>query len=50
MREEGFEEGCEVGQNLLVKAVERLRNGETSDQLRSSGIDEKTIALAQTIK
>lgn len=50
MREEGFEEGCEVGQNLLVQAVERLRNGETSEQLRASGIDEKTITLAQKIK
>ena len=44
------EEGREEGQNLLATVVLRLRNGETPEQILSSGVDSKTIELAETIK
>ena len=44
------EEGREEGQNLLATVVLRLRNGETPEQILASGVDAKTIELAETIK
>ena len=38
------------GQNLLATVVQRLRKGETPEQIQASGVDYKTIELAQTIK
>ena len=43
-------EGREEGQNLLATVVQRLRKGETPEQLQASGVDYKTLELAQTIK
>ena len=43
-------EGREEGQNLLATVVQRLRKGETPEQIQASGVDYKTIELAQTIK
>ena len=43
-------EGRAEGQNLLVTVVNRLRNGETAEQIIASGIDAETVALAQSIK
>lgn len=43
-------EGHEEGQSILVDAVKRLRAGETPEQLMKSGVDEKTVNLAMTIK
>lgn len=38
------------GQNLLMAVVNRLRNGETAEQIIASGVDAQTVALAQSIK
>ena len=43
-------EGRAEGQNLLVEVVQRLRKGETPEQIQASGVDLKTIKLAQSIK
>ena len=43
-------EGREEGQNLLAMVVQRLRKGETPEQILASGVDPKTIELAETIK
>ena len=43
-------EGREEGQNLLAAVVQRLRKGETPEQIKASGVDSKTIELAETIK
>ena len=45
-RREGRQEGRQEGQNILVTAIQRLRRGESADDLRADGIDENTIALA----
>ena len=50
IRAEGRAEGREEGQNLLATVVQRLRKGETPEQIQASGVDYKTIELAQTIK
>lgn len=42
--------GFAEGQNLLVAVVNRLRNGETAEQIIASGVDAHTVALAQSIK
>lgn len=47
---EGRAEGRAEGQNLLVAVVNRLRNGETAEQIIASGVDAQTVALAQSIK
>ena len=47
---EGFAEGRAEGQNLLATGVQRLRKGETPERILASGVDLKTIELAQTIK
>ena len=47
---EGRVEGRAEGQNLLVAVVNRLRNGETAEQIIASGVDAHTVALAQSIK
>ena len=46
----GRQEGRQEGQNILVEAVNRLRRGETPEQIVASGIDQKTVDLALTIK
>lgn len=38
------------GMNQLANAVTRLRSGETPEQLKTSGVDQKTIDLALAIK
>lgn len=38
------------GQSILLDAVKRIRAGETPEQLMKSGVDEKTVNLAMTIK
>ena len=48
--EKGLEKGIEKGQNLLVEAVQRLRSGETPEEIEKSGVDKKTVELAQTIR
>ena len=48
-RKEGLREGRNEGQTMLVDVVTRLRNGETPEQILATGIDPKTVELAQTI-
>ena len=44
------EEGREEGQNSLIEAIERLRNGESKEEIIASGIDEHTVELAEGVK
>ena len=50
LERKGIERGLAEGQNLLVAVVNRLRNGETAEQIIASGVDAQTVALAQSIK
>ena len=53
-RNEGLLEGRLVGrsegQNDLVKAIQLLRDGKSDTEVLQTGIDEKTLALAKTIR
>ncbi|WP_022773137.1 hypothetical protein [Butyrivibrio sp. AE2015] len=44
------EKGIEKGQTDLVEVIKRLRNGESSADIIESGVDERTVNLALTIK
>ena len=48
--ERGIEKGIEKGQNILVDTVNRLRGGETVENIIKSGVDMHTIELAKTIR
>lgn len=43
-------EGREEGQELLVTTIQRLKNGETPEAIKKSGVDKKTIKLAMTCR
>ena len=45
-----FLEGAEKGQNILVDVIQRLRNGESREDIIKSGVDEKTVDLAEGVK
>jgi hypothetical protein len=47
---QGEARGVEQGQSELVSAVQRLRAGESEEEIIKSGIDKHTVALALTIK
>ena len=47
---EGRLVGRSEGQNDLVKAIQSLRNGKSDAEILQTGIDEKTLALAKTIR
>ncbi len=47
---EGRAEGKSEGQNLLVSVVQRLRAGQAPEEIIKSGVDEKTVELALTIR
>ena len=49
-RLEGIQEGRNEGQNDLVKAMQLLRDGKSDTEGLQTGIDEKTLALAKTIR
>ena len=49
-RLEGIQEGRNEGQNDLVKAIQLLRDGKSDTEVLQSGTDEKTLALAKTIR
>ena len=49
-RAAGITEGKSEGQNLLVSVVQRLRAGEIPEEIINSGVDEKTVELALTIR
>ena len=46
----GILQGIDEGQNKLVKAIELLRAGKTTEEIAKTGIDQKTIDLAVAIK
>ena len=43
-----IDKATKSGQQLLVSVVQRLKNGETQEDIRESGVDEETIKLAMT--
>ena len=43
----GIKQGIEQGQDLLIEAARRLRNGESPEQLWEKDFDKETIAKAQ---
>ena len=49
-RIEGKAEGKAEGESLIVSVVQRLRKGESRENIIASGIDEQTVVLAETIK
>lgn len=49
-RTEGRQEGRREGENILVDTVMRLRNGESPEQIVASGVEQRTVDLALTIK
>lgn len=49
-RKEGIEVGRTAGQNDLVEAIRRLREGESREELLASGLDEHTVDLAMVVK
>ncbi|MBR3516032.1 MAG: hypothetical protein IKO10_06935 [Lachnospiraceae bacterium] len=48
--EKGIEVGRTTGQNDLVEAIRRLREGESREELLASGLDEHTVDLAMVVK
>ncbi len=48
-KKEGIIEGRLEGESLIVSIVQRLRNGESRESIVASGVDEKTVTLAETI-
>ena len=46
----GEEKGIEKGQNILVNVIQRLRNGESREDIIKSGVNEKTVDLAEEVK
>ena len=48
--EKGIEKGIEKGQNILVNVIQRLRNGESREDIIKSGVNEKTVDLAEEVK
>ena len=46
----GIEKGIEKGQNLLVKAIQLLREGKNDEYILKEGIDEHTLELAKACK
>lgn len=49
-RQEGRKEGRQEGENILANTVKRLRNGESPEQIVASGVEQRTVDLAMTIK
>lgn len=49
LEEKGRTEGRKEGQDLLVAVVNRMRDGETKEQIAASGVDAETIAYAESI-
>jgi len=48
-RKEGIKEGRKEGQILLVEVISRLNKGESREQILASGVDEKTLELAEGV-
>ena len=47
---DGEIKGIEEGQSKLVDAIQRLREGESREEIIASGIDEHTVGLAEAVK
>ncbi|MBR1471204.1 MAG: hypothetical protein IJ600_06135, partial [Lachnospiraceae bacterium] len=48
--EEGIERGIEKGQSTLIEVIFRLRNGESREAILASGVDERTLELAESVE
>ena len=48
--ERGIEQGVEQGQNLLIETIQRLKNGESREDIIASGVDEHTVDLACSVR
>lgn len=48
--EQGIEQGIEQGQNLLIETIQRLKNGESREDIIASGVDEHTVDLACSVR
>lgn len=49
-RAQGRVQGRTEGQSLLASVLQRLKNGETPEAIRASGVDEDTVSLALTCR
>ena len=48
--ERELKKGYEEGQMLLATTIQRLKNGESPESIRKSGVDERTINRALTCR
>ena len=48
--EQGIEQGIEKGQSTLIEVIFRLRNGESREAILASGVDERTLELAESVE
>ncbi|MBR1471296.1 MAG: hypothetical protein IJ600_06605 [Lachnospiraceae bacterium] len=49
-REKGLAEGREKGQATLIEVIIRLRKGESREAILASGVDERTLELAESVE
>ena len=47
---QGIQQGIQQGQNVLIETIQRLKNGESREDIIASGIDEHTVDLAISIR
>ncbi len=47
---QGISQGIQQGQNVLIETIQRLKNGESREDIIASGIDEHTVDLAISIR
>lgn len=49
-KKESLEEGRKEGRDLLVNAINLIREGKSEDELKNEGIDSDTISLAKSLE
>ncbi len=49
-RDEGLNEGWTKGRNMMVSAIQMLKNGQSDREILDAGIDEETLKLAKTCR
>ncbi len=47
---QGISQGIQQGQNVLIETIQRLKNGESREDIIATGIDEHTVDLAISIR
>lgn len=48
--QQGIQQGIDDGQNVLVKAIQMLKEGKTDEEILSSGVDQHTLDLAKVCR